>query len=436
MNTNILDFGAVGDGRTLNTVCIQNAIDACEQSGGGRVTVPAGCYVSGTIRLKSNVELHLEHNAVIKASENLDDYNETSEYPQNYDVPSEKWCGKHLMFAVGQKNTAITGTGTIDGSADAFFGDVLHHFSNLYWGKGYYTTREDIGLRPGQLICFVECEDVVCRDFTIRNTTSWGLFVYGCDSVSISGLRIFNNDQHVNTDGIDIDTSRYVAVTNCIILTGDDCLTLRCAGQRLLREEKVCEYVSVSNCVFSCSAAAVRIGVGYGEIRHATFSGIVIKNAAAAFEFDTAFEHRGHAEIRDININNVSFDEVSYPILMVSDNIPVERISVSNFNGGCTGSIRVLGSNRCISDFTLQNALIRHKTGTVRFPETAREDFSGEFVQIKGVTRLSLRDVRVLLRDDYFEGHSEALCIRDTHFLSDDLTVIHKGKETRFLRGE
>lgn len=74
MNTNILDYGAKGDGTTLNTEYIQNAIDDCCKNGGGLVTIPAGKYLTGTLRLKSNVELHLEHNALLKASANLAHY--------------------------------------------------------------------------------------------------------------------------------------------------------------------------------------------------------------------------------------------------------------------------------------------------------------------------------------------------------------------------
>ena len=74
MNTDILSFGAVGDGKTLNTKAIQDAIDACAQKGGGRVSIPAGIYKIGTLWLKSNVELHLEHGSVLLGSENLDDY--------------------------------------------------------------------------------------------------------------------------------------------------------------------------------------------------------------------------------------------------------------------------------------------------------------------------------------------------------------------------
>ena len=100
MNTLITVFGAKGDGVTSNTAAIQSAIDECFKTGGGTVTVPAGVYVTGTLRLQSGTELHLEHNSVIKATDDLSEYNELNEYPQNFGAPSEKWSSQHLIIAV------------------------------------------------------------------------------------------------------------------------------------------------------------------------------------------------------------------------------------------------------------------------------------------------------------------------------------------------
>ena len=109
MNINILTTGAMADGVTLNTESIQKAIDLCAENGGGRVEVPAGTFVTGTIWLKSHVELYLEQGAVLKASTNMDDYNELDAYPQNYSWLPEEWVGKHLIITVGQTDVAIAG---------------------------------------------------------------------------------------------------------------------------------------------------------------------------------------------------------------------------------------------------------------------------------------------------------------------------------------
>lgn len=112
---NIRSYGAVPDGKTVCTAAIQSAIDACAANGGGRVTVPAGIYKTGTIWLRSGVELHLEFGSELLASENFDDYNEIEAYPQNLNSPiNEQWVGKHLIIALEVENVAITGLGTVN----------------------------------------------------------------------------------------------------------------------------------------------------------------------------------------------------------------------------------------------------------------------------------------------------------------------------------
>ena len=91
---NVTDFGAVGDGKVLNTAFIQNAIDECNKNGGGKVVVPAGVFKTGTVVLKDNVELHLMSGATLLGSDNIDDYNSLDAYEQNWDCVAEEWLGK------------------------------------------------------------------------------------------------------------------------------------------------------------------------------------------------------------------------------------------------------------------------------------------------------------------------------------------------------
>ena len=100
MNIDITDRGAVPGGKVLCTAEIQRAIDDCNASGGGRVTVPPGVFLTGTIWLRDNVELHLGHGSVLKASADMNDYNALDAYPQNYGCDAEMWVGKHLIIAL------------------------------------------------------------------------------------------------------------------------------------------------------------------------------------------------------------------------------------------------------------------------------------------------------------------------------------------------
>ena len=121
MNYSVLNFGAVADGMTLCTSAFQKAIDTCYENGGGRVVIPAGNYLVGSIFLRSNVELHLSHASRLIASKDLSDYNSDDAYAQNFGVSYEEWVGKHLIMAIECENVALTGSGTIDASGDHFF---------------------------------------------------------------------------------------------------------------------------------------------------------------------------------------------------------------------------------------------------------------------------------------------------------------------------
>ena len=186
MNTNLLDFGAISDGIALNTKAIQNAINKCAESGGGRVTVPAGVYKTGTIWLKSHVELHLEAGAEFLASDNLDDYNSTDAYEQNYDCLQEGWVGKHLIIAHEIEDTAITGLGRINGNLHAFVYRIDSSPELVYgWCHGRSRLRDEKQPRPGQLICFIECCGVRVSDISIVDSPCWSCFLHGCERVQI-----------------------------------------------------------------------------------------------------------------------------------------------------------------------------------------------------------------------------------------------------------
>ncbi len=288
MQTSILDHGASVH-LTNNAPAIQKAIDACTAAGGGRVIVPTGRFITGTIYLKDNVELYLEMGAVLKATTDLDLYNDLEAYPENYQWAPEGWNFKHLIIAAHVTNVAVTGPGKIEGCAEAFF-DAPRHVNYFWWRYGIANTigKAEGKLRPGQLMVFVESTHVRVTDITVTDATCWCLFFHGCDYVQVRGVKVFNNKVHANTDGIDIDTCHHVTISDCIIDTGDDCIAIRGAAQRLADKSKTCEWITVTNCVLACSADAFRIGVGTGAISHVRVSNIVIERAACAIDFNTS----------------------------------------------------------------------------------------------------------------------------------------------------
>ncbi len=310
-NTDILSFGAVGDGATLCTKPIQAAIDACAAGGGGTVTVPPGVFLTGTLYLRSHVNLHLEHAATILGSPNLADYNPPDAYPQNFNCAvSEGWNSCHLIIAAGVEDVALSGTGTIDGNGRAFFAKPKASMTphEITWRRGYLNAADrENAVRPGQTVVFVECRDVSVTDISLVDATCWTLFFHGCDRVRVRGLSLRSDDRHANTDGIDIDCCRHVTVSDCVIDTGDDAITLRGDCRHLGDPSRVCEDIAVTNCVSHTSACGIRIGVGTGTIRDAVFSNLVMCDAGFGIQIQCSY---GSATSKGVDISGLRFENI------------------------------------------------------------------------------------------------------------------------------
>lgn len=358
MSYNILDYGAVADGKTLATKAIQCAIDECNKNGGGRVLIPAGSFYSGSIFLKDNVELHLEHGALLTASANMDDYNADDAYFQNYGFAPEQWRAKHLIMAVECKNVAITGSGVIDGNGDYFRAEpvINPNGSGYGWRYGMAFVKDEKVMRPGQLICFIESSEIFVDGITVRNAPCWCIFLHGCKYVRISRINIFNGKTALNTDGIDVDCSSFVTISDCNIETGDDAITFRCSAKRL-KTPKVCEYVTVTNCNLAASACAFRIGVGIGRIRHIRVSNITVSRAGSGIFFMTAYNGAGEAFIEDVNFENISINDVGWPIKFEGSNGGIKNVTLDNIRVcDALGGARIIPeAERIFSDITLRN---------------------------------------------------------------------------------
>lgn len=265
---NVKDYGAIGNGVTLDTKAIQQAIDL-----GGMVYIPEGIYRIGTLYLKSNGGLHLAAGAVLIASHEREDYNADDFCVQNEVFTAENVTGAHLICAVEQENITIEGQGTIDGQGDFWMNE-----SNTRPGwpnredRDYEANKE----RPGQMIFICECKNVHIRDINIVNGPYWHLFFHGCDNVHARGLTIRGSLPRWTNDGIDIDCCSRVTVSDCVIEVGDDAITLR-AYDKPLKHKKVCERVTITNCVlYSHRDYGIRIGVGDGLIRDCTISNVTV----------------------------------------------------------------------------------------------------------------------------------------------------------------
>ena len=262
---NIREFGARGNSHDKDTAAIQKAIDACAKAGGGMVYCPPGTYLSGTIFLKSNMQLHLEAGATLLGSPDQADYSRMFQ--------TNTWVGKcnydeHLISARRCCNITITGQGTIDGNGRAFFGSKVP-------GKHYLNVP---GWRPGQMLTFSECRNVTLRDVQLIDAPHWSVWPQGCDGVQIQGVKIVNNREGMNCDGITMSCCRDVRISDCYIDAGDDCIAIY-SFSYFMDDVRPCENVVVTNCVLSTPCNGLRLGV-YSDwpIRNCVFSNIVMFN--------------------------------------------------------------------------------------------------------------------------------------------------------------
>lgn len=429
---NILDYGAIGDGVFLNTTAIQSAIDECNKNGGGTVVIPAGCFLTGTIWLKSNVELHLSHGALLKASSNMEHYNKSGDYPQNFDAPHEGWNGKHLIIALEQENVAITGNGIIEGCADTAYSGPLVVTNNCYYPEGYYCIEEGAPLRPGLLICFVESKHIKVQGITVRKSACWNLFFHGCDYVQISGVTVLGRKQHCNTDGLDIDACSFVTVSDCLIDTGDDAIAIRDVPQYLSdrNKNKKCEYITISNCVLSNSTCAIRFGVGEGEIHHVSVSNLCIARSGEGLTFQTDYMAQGAVNIHDISISNVTGDAVGNPCQVIATGkAKIERVTIDGYKTNCAGQFSFVSPKGLIEDFVLRNVDITDTTGCPLYADIPLNE-SG-LLSFEGARRLVLDNIRIFVKDDYFDKRSNVFSFSETDISSQNITLIHKEKQTK-----
>ncbi|RPH93781.1 MAG: hypothetical protein EHM72_16065 [Calditrichaeota bacterium] len=287
---NIVDFGAVGDGVTLNTQAFQDAVDRCSGTGGGTVYVPPGTFVTGSFILSSRVNLYLESGATILGSPNIRDYRDY------FNGADSSHYG--IIYAEKAENVSITGFGAIHGN-DRFFFEwdkakkiepsglqyvrQLNLFRHVASGIGDGPVVPKI--RPRQMIIFSQCRDVTVRDVKLLASPFWTLHFADCDGVVVSGIRLWADMLSPNADGIDVTSSSNVLISDCDIRCGDDCIAItgydhhfELPGYHYIRH--LSENISVSNCNLQSRSSGIRIGgLDQNSMRNYQFSNINITHS-------------------------------------------------------------------------------------------------------------------------------------------------------------
>jgi len=231
---NVKTYGAVGDGVAIDTEAIQKTIDACHAEGGGIVRIPAGDFQIGTIRLKSNITLSLDHGASLLGSTNLADYP-----TEGLSDPREG--GPHcLIYAKDATNITIEGLGVIDGR-----GTHANFPRNRSGGKNR-------GIRP-RLLRMENCDQLTFSGVTYRRPAFWGLHLIDCKDIHFNGITVRFRNNNFNNDGLDLDGCENVLIENCDIDSGDDAICLKSSLNP-------CRNIVVRGCKVSSNTAPLKFG--------------------------------------------------------------------------------------------------------------------------------------------------------------------------------
>ena len=285
----VTTYGAIGDGKTSNTIAIQKAIDQASAAGGGRVLIPAGKFVTGVLTIKSGVDLHLATNAELLATTKRIDYG----------------AGKAsaLLIADGQKNIAITGAGIIDGQGDVLLEDI---FTMLKAGtlkdeewQGYNEwgqMRPEEDNRP-RLISFRNCTNIIVKNITLKDGLCWIQDYRSCTDMVIDSIKVMSNT-FLNNDGIDLVDCKNVKLTNSFFDVADDGICLKSHDFKGL-----CENIYIANCIVRSSASAFKMGTASrGGFKHITVKNLFIYDT---FRSAIAVETVDGGILEDVNIQDV-----------------------------------------------------------------------------------------------------------------------------------
>lgn len=421
---NILDFGAVADGVTNNTLAFQNAIKKCTESGGGKVIVPKGRYLTGAIHLDNNVNLHLEEESEILFSTD----------PLDYPIVHTSFEGTELMnyspliYAYKKKNIAVTGKGILNGQASNENWWVWKGKEEYGWKKGDPSQLnenvlprlakmsednvavserifgEGFYLRPSFIQPF-DCENVLIKDVKIINAPFWVLHPLKCNKVIIDGVTVESHGP--NNDGCDPEYSKNVIIRNCTFNTGDDCIAIKAGRDAEGRRVGIkSENIVIQNCKMIDGHGGVVIGSeASAGVRNVFVDNCVMDspNLDRAIRIKTNSKRGG--VIENIYVRNLVVGEVKEAVLRINmfydyygnqtgDFIPViQNIHLENVKvkyGGKYGILAKGYKESTIKNVTFKNVVIE-KVDSIYSLENV-ENLKFENTYINGILMKNLNN--------------------------------------------
>ena len=277
----ITSYGALADGKTNNAPFIQKAIDKVSSEGGGQVVIPPGNFMSGTIFIKTGVDLHLELGARLLGPTNR------NEYSKRHDA---------IIVAKNQRNISISGSGIIDGQGQELILDII---AKLRSGELKQDSLWRVKRPEGRtmIIGFDSCDVVNISGVTLKNASGWVQNYRECNNLNINSITV-QSTAYWNNDGLDITDCKNVKITKCFINSADDGICLKSENPNSL-----CENIFIDSCIVRSSASGFKMGTAsYGG-----FKNIIVRNLTV---FDTyrsaiAIESVDGGVIENIDIQNV-----------------------------------------------------------------------------------------------------------------------------------
>jgi len=407
--------GADDRGKKINTGLINTTIAGLSEKGGGTLYFPAGKYLTGAIKLKSNITIELESGATLLFSDHFDDYLPFVE--MRYEGVVMKSFSP-LFYAVEEENITIKGRGTIDGQGKKWWDEFYRVIVDLrengkrdlnkyqpLWDKEndveelYRLTNSDYTgtldrrfFRP-PLFQTLRCNNIRIEGITVINSPFWTINPEFCENITITGVTI-NNPDSPNTDGINPSSCKNVHISDCHITVGDDCITLKSGRDEQARNLAVpCENITITNCTMLAGHGGVVIGSEVsGDVRKVTISNCVFDGTDRGIRLKSTRGRGGIVE--EIRVSNIVMKNIQEEAIIlnlkyskmepepVSERTPVFRnIHISNLTGTeVNTAIRIIGlEEMAISDITFSNINIQSKEGVI----------------IDRVRNITLRDVRI-----------------------------------------